>query len=89
MLLSHPDVTEATVVGVAAGSVGDQVAAVVVLRRDATATADEVRRFVDDQLPEKKRLRGGVHVLDHIPRTHSFKPRKSLLRQIILGSIEA
>ena len=46
-LHEHPDVAEAVVIGMSHDSLGEEVAAAVVLKRDAAADAAELRDFVE------------------------------------------
>lgn len=48
-------------------------------KRDPTAITDEIRQYVDGQVTHYKRLKGGVHVLDAIPRNPSGKVLRRLL----------
>src|SRR5205823_14762827 len=65
MLLTHPDVAEAAVVGVAHAELGEEAAAVVVLRSAARATADELISYCRERLagykyPRRVRLVGAL-----------------------------
>ena len=54
VLYTHPAVAEAAVVGVPDASHGEEVAALVTLKDGATATAEELRDFVAEQIAAYK-----------------------------------
>jgi long-chain acyl-CoA synthetase len=54
VLYQHPAVAEAAVIGVPHPTHGEEIAAVVALKRDTTATPDELREFVRAQVAPYK-----------------------------------
>jgi acyl-coenzyme A synthetase/AMP-(fatty) acid ligase len=48
------------------------------------AALDAVRKFVDNKVAPYKKLRGGVEILDQIPKTASGK----ILRRLLLARLE-
>jgi oxalate---CoA ligase len=74
-LLEHPEVARALAFGVPDPRLGEQVAALVVLRPDATATPTDLRRFVAERLAphEVPRL---VRVVDELPLGPTGKPQR-------------
>jgi len=79
VVLSHPAVAEAAVVGVPHEVYGETVEAVVVLKPGATLTIDELRPFVLERLADYKAPRL-LRIVDALPRTASGKVLKSELR---------
>ena len=80
-LLSHPDVSEAAVVGLPHPDLGEEVGAIVALRPGATTTGDELARFVRPHLarfeqPERWWLR-----TEDLPKTDTGKIAKFRLRE--------
>jgi len=75
VLAQHPDVTMAAVFGVPHELHGQEIEAAVVLREDATATADELVAFVADEIAAYKFPRV-VHVVDALPLGPSGKVLK-------------
>jgi len=75
VLATHPDVTMAAVFGVPHEVHGQEVAAAVVLRADATATPEDLVRFVADEIAVYKYPRI-VHVVDALPLGPSGKVLK-------------
>jgi long-chain acyl-CoA synthetase len=54
VLYEHPAVSEAAVVGVPDASMGEEVAAAVVLKQGAEASADDIREFVRERVASYK-----------------------------------
>jgi fatty-acyl-CoA synthase len=79
MLLRHPAVMEAAVVGVPDERWGESPHAFVVVRPDATASADELRQFSREQLAHFK-VPTAFHFVDALPKTATGKIQKYVLR---------
>jgi acyl-coenzyme A synthetase/AMP-(fatty) acid ligase len=78
-LAAHPDVAEATVLGVDDEQYGQRLAAFVVLAQGAPASADDLKQHVRDNLANYKVPREIV-VLDELPRSSTGKiSRRDLL----------
>ena len=67
LLYMHPAVSQAAVVGVADELYGEEVAAFIVLKSGAVATADEIMTFCGEHLADFKCPKT-VHFLDEIPK---------------------
>ena len=72
VLYTHKDVSEAAVMGVPHADLGEEVAAVIVLRPGAKVTADDLRRYVKDQVAPYKYPRV-VKFMDELPKTAAGK----------------
>ena len=68
VLLDHPEVIEAGVVGVPHQVLGEDVAAVVVLATSSTLTPDELRAFLAERLADYKVPRR-IEMRSELPRT--------------------
>jgi fatty-acyl-CoA synthase len=79
VLLRHPAVQEAAVVGVPHEKWGEAPHAFVVLRPDAAATEAELIQFLRDRLAHFKAPHG-VTFLDQLPKTATGKIQKYVLR---------
>ncbi len=79
ILLTHPAVADAAVIGLPDTEAGEIPTGYVVLKPGATATPEEVRDFVAGQVAHYKRL-GSVTVLDAIPKSASGKILRRVLK---------
>jgi fatty-acyl-CoA synthase len=79
VLLRHPAVQEAAVVGLPDVQWGEAPHAFVVLRAGASATAEDVRHFVRDRLAHYKAPKS-VTFIDALPKTATGKIQKFVLR---------
>ncbi|XP_049837936.1 uncharacterized protein LOC126282322 [Schistocerca gregaria] len=79
LLCRHPAVLEAAVVGVPDPLAAELPRAYVVLKPGEPASEDQVAHFVDSQVSDHKKLRGGVFFIDRLPRTAAGKISKKLL----------
>jgi acyl-CoA synthetase (AMP-forming)/AMP-acid ligase II len=78
-LTTHPDVAEASVVGVDDEQYGQRLVAFVVLAPGATATGDSLRGYVRDNLANYKVPRE-IRILDELPRNATGKILRADLR---------
>jgi long-chain acyl-CoA synthetase len=79
ILYTHPDVVEAAVVGVPHLDLGEEVAAVVVLRQGACATTGELRQFVKERVAPYKYPRR-IQLVQELPKSHTGKILKRSIR---------
>lgn len=81
-LAAHPDVAEATVLGVDDEQYGQRLAAFVVLADGADATPDDLKQHVRENLANYKVPRQ-VTVLDELPRGSTGKILRNELRNLV------
>ena len=85
VLYEHPDVAEAAVIGIPHDSLGEEVAAAVALKKDATATVEELRDYVKARVAAYKYPRQ-VWLVDALPKGPTGKVQK---RDIIVPTTES
>lgn len=82
ILLSHPKVRDAAVIGVPDELAGELPMAFIVKQAADLLTADEVMKFIEDRVSNAKKLRGGVKFIDEIPKNPSGKILRRHLRDL-------
>ena len=80
MLLTHPDVADAAVIGRPDEEAGEIPAAYVVLRPGAEATAEDIMEFVGGQVAHYKQVRH-LEFIEAVPKSASGK----ILRRELQG----
>ncbi len=80
LVLEHPDVVEAAVVGAPDPRLGERIAAIVVARDGARPGVDDLASFLVARGLSKHYLPEFVHIVDEMPKTASGKIRKNELR---------
>jgi HIP---CoA ligase len=80
LMVEHPDILQAAVIGVPDARLGEVASAFVVLRPGATATADEIVTWCRANMANYKAPRS-VEVRDALPLNASGKVQKFLLRE--------
>ncbi len=85
ILYAHPDVVEAAVMGLPHHDLGEEVAAVVVLRKGACATPEELSQFVKERVAPYKYPRR-IRVVEELPKSHTGKILKRAIRFETSGS---
>ena len=84
LLLTHPAVADAAVIGLRDEEAGEIPVGYVVLRPGVTATPADIQEFVAGQVAHYKQVRV-LHVVDEIPKSASGK----ILRRILRDQAEA
>lgn len=87
VLLEHPAVKEAVVFGIPADEEGEIPAACVVLHENhSNFDKKELLKFVEERVSDKEKLRGGITVLNVLPKTPSGKLIRNEVRNIVIKS---
>lgn len=88
LLRSHPDITDAAVIGVPHEKNGEAPLAAVIRREGSTITEKEIEKFVADKVIKYKQLTGGVHFVDSIPKTATGKILRRDVKADFLKKLE-
>jgi 4-coumarate--CoA ligase len=80
LLITHPQILEAAVVGIPIEGGSEVPRAYVVLRESRILSEDDVKAFVKDRLAAYKHLRGGVRFIDELPKNAVGKILRRELR---------
>lgn len=78
-LLTHPDITDAAVIGVADDDAGEIPMAFVIPRPEAAPTLHDIQAFLEGKLAHYKQVRR-LEVVDEIPKSASGKILRRILR---------
>ncbi|KAK7942641.1 4-coumarate-CoA ligase 2a [Apiospora aurea] len=81
LLVEHPLIKEAAVIGLPDPSAGDLPCAFVVPEESGSLTATDVKKFVADRMAPHNQLRGGVFFVDEIPKNAIGKLLRRELRE--------
>ena len=84
ILMAHPDVAEAAVIGVADDKWGERPLAAVVLRPGADVSADKLRAFMAEQIP-RWQVPERWCFIDEVPKTSVGKFSKRTMRDAYAG----
>ena len=79
LLLTHPQIADCAVVGVADERAGEVPRAFVV-RKSKDVSEQDVENFVSSKMSKHKHLKGGVVFVDAVPKSPSGKILRRLLR---------
>ncbi|XP_055590282.1 luciferin 4-monooxygenase-like [Uranotaenia lowii] len=82
IILTHPKVKDAAVIGVPDERVGELATAYVVPGDGVELKPQEIVKYVDGQVSQQKRLHGGVILIQEIPKTASGKILRKKLREM-------
>lgn len=80
IVCTHPDVVNATVIGIPHPEDGDHPMALVILRDGATVNPETLQKFVDEKVDDRQKLRGGVKIVKEFPKTPTGKVKRVELR---------
>ena len=88
ILISHPAILDAGVIGVPDARAGELPKAYVVRKPDETITEEEIVKFVEERVAPHKALRGGVEFIDKIPRSLSGKILRRELKEMMKAEMQ-
>ncbi|KAK4873445.1 hypothetical protein RN001_015474 [Aquatica leii] len=85
VILSHPAVSDAIVVGIPHETDGEHPMGIVVLKDEfKNVSAKDIEEYVDKRVHDSHRLRAGVKILANFIKTSTGKVRKYLIRDLII-----
>ena len=79
LLVTHPAVADAAVIGIADDEAGELPKAFITLREGAEASAEDIQQFVADKVATYKQIRL-LEFIPEIPKSASGKILRRLLR---------
>lgn len=82
VLLSHPKVKDAAVIGIPEEKVGELAMAFIVPSEGIQVTEQEIIKFMKEQVSSQKQLHGGARFIKEIPKTASGKILRRTLREL-------
>jgi len=80
LLLTHPDIADVAVVGKPDLEAGELPTAFVVIKKGRTLYEKDIYTFVGKKVAPHKKLRGGIVVVEAIPKSPSGKILRRILR---------
>ncbi|XP_011504133.1 PREDICTED: 4-coumarate--CoA ligase 1 [Ceratosolen solmsi marchali] len=83
ILLTHPEIKDAAVVGLLDETAGELPFAFVVKQQNAKITTNDVVKYINDQVSRHKRLHGGARFIENIPKNLSGKILRRELRNLL------
>ncbi|KAK5648573.1 hypothetical protein RI129_003465 [Pyrocoelia pectoralis] len=83
LLVEYPGITEAAVVGKPDLVAGELPTAFIVTQPDANITEQEVLTYIKGIVSKEKQLRGGVYLIDTIPKNATGKIVRGKLREFL------
>ncbi|KHJ47794.1 hypothetical protein D918_01952 [Trichuris suis] len=81
ILLQHPAIKDAAVIGIPKAEVGEVPRAYVCLRPQCVISEEDIHNFIAEKLAPHKWLRGGVRFVENIPHSCNGKVQRKLLTE--------
>lgn len=86
VLLQHPAIKLAVVLGIPNEDDGEHPMALVVLDEESVVkvTPEDIENYVAERVHDRQKLRGGVKIVDHLITTPTGKIKRHHLRNLVL-----
>lgn len=83
--MEHPGVDQTVVLGLPHPEDGAHPLALVIPSNEykKKITPQEIQKFVEERVPDRMKLRGGVKIVDHVPQTTTGKVNRRELKNLI------
>lgn len=89
VLLEHPSVYNAVVIGIPHRTEGERLMGVVELRKDGPkVTENELVQYVDNRVEDHKRLREGLKFVNKFPVTITGKVNRIKIKEMIINNLD-
>ncbi|RZC42636.1 AMP-binding domain containing protein, partial [Asbolus verrucosus] len=83
ILMQHPAVKEAAVIGIPDERAGEVPLAFIVKHPEKNVTEDKLVRYLNERISVQKRLYGGVKFVDEIPKNSTGKVLRGKLKELL------
>ncbi|RZC39587.1 4-coumarate--CoA ligase 1-like [Asbolus verrucosus] len=83
LLIQHPAVKDAGVIGIPKEGVGEVPLAFIVKQPNTNVTEDEIVHYIEENISVQKRLYGGVKFIEEIPKSSSGKILRRKLKELV------
>ena len=80
LLLQHPAVADAAVIGTPDPDAGELPTAYIVKKPGVDVTSEDICDFVAQHVAPQKKIRGGVKYIDNVPKSAAGKILRRILR---------
>ena len=82
ILCTHPQITDAVVISIPDEIAGEVPKGYVVLREGEECGTNEIEEWVSKRVAPHKKLRGGIEIIQAIPKTASGKILRRVVREL-------
>ncbi|KAL3874087.1 hypothetical protein ACJMK2_037150 [Sinanodonta woodiana] len=86
LLLKHPAIQDAAVIGMPDDQAGELPRAYIVTKPNIKVSAEEIMKYVETNVAAYKKLRGGVEFIKEIPKNPSGKILRRILKERLLSN---
>ena len=88
ILRQHPAIEDVAVIGIPDEAAGELPRAYIVLKNSAITSEYEIHDYLEEKVAPYKKLKGGVHFVEMIPRNPSGKILRKDLKAEAINSMK-